>query len=147
MENGTATSEPNTLPQGQDLGEDPPMTPPVFPVPTTTTFEQQGQPQGPFSLLTPPPPGGLTKSPEELTRQIGWTALTEAVTNSAVTLYPNDPQAVALTIANTLQPYMTAFTPQGRNVFPTVGTTTPTQNTSMSKTTEGIVLGALTGTK
>ena len=104
MENGTGDSEPNTLPQGQDLGEDPPMTPPVFPAPTPTPLQQQGPPQGLFSQLTAPPPGGLTRSPEELTRQIGWTALTEAVTKSAVALYPNDPQAVALTVANTLQP-------------------------------------------
>ena len=115
---GEARAEPNTRPQGQGPGEEaPPFEPPNFP---SLHPQQQGPTEVPKSVLITPPPGGLTKSPEELTRQIGWTALTEAVTKSAVALYPDDPQAVARTVANSLQPYMTAFAPRGS--FPTAGT-------------------------
>ena len=51
---------------------------------------QQGAPQAQSAStnLIRPPPGGLQQSPEELTRNIGFRALAEAVTGSAVKLYP-----------------------------------------------------------
>ena len=129
--------------QGQDPGEDeenPPLEPPLFPPPQPP---QPGPTPAPNpSPLRIPPPGGLTKSPEELTRQIGWRALAEAVSTSAQQLYPQDPKAAALTVANTLQPYIQIFSPGNT----TPGTGQPS-NTPLSKTTESIVLGALTGTK
>ena len=90
-------------------------------------------------------PGTLHRSPEDLTPEVGWTALTEAVTASAQKLYPTDPKAVALTVANTLQPYMTAFSPGRVGFEKNVSTSGNTPGTPMSKTTEGIILGALTG--
>ena len=147
---GEARAEPNTRSQDQGLGEEaPPFDPPSFPSLPQQQIQLQGQPEVPTHGLIIPPPGGLTKSPEELTRQISWTALTEAVTKSAVALYPDDPQAVTLTVANSLQPYMTAFAPHSRIGFPTVGTPSDVHRTStpLSKTTEIIVLGAIAGNK
>ena len=119
--------EPRAEPQqSQDQGsrEDtsgsaPPLGPLKFP---PRPVQQQGQQsvQSSTTLLRPPP-GGLTQSPEELTRHVGWTAMIEAVTKSATTLYPHDPQAVALIVATSLQPYMTAFAPRGHSSFPTAG--------------------------
>ena len=89
------------------------------------------------------PFGGLRQSPEELTRQIGLNALSEAVSASAQRLYPDDPKAAAMMVVNTLQPYLGAFAP-------TVGSqaVTGTANTPhLSKTAESMVLGAVTGTK
>ena len=122
----------------------PPVPPPTFPA---RPPRQQGAPQDRTGVLTRPPPGGINKSPEELTRQIGWSALTEAVATSAQALYPDDPKAVAITVANSLQPYMTAFAPPGLSSHhhgSTPGTNAPT-STPLSKTTESIMLGALTG--
>ena len=103
------TDQPD--PQGQGLGEDeetPPLEVPLFPPRQPPEPGLPKAPVIPTPLLTPPP-GGLTKSPEELTRQIGWRALAEAVSTSAQQLYPQEPKAAALTVANTLQPYMQIF--------------------------------------
>ena len=147
---GEPRAEP-TNSQGHDPGgettEPPPLAAPVFP---ERPSQQQERPQVQNNELLRPPPGGLTRSPEELTRQVGWSALTEAVTKSATALYPNDPQAVAITVANSLQPYMLAFAPRGLTGF-TSGTAGPgvqgQTTTPLSKTTESIVLGAITGNK
>ena len=137
-------------PQSQDQGPGeetsgpPPLVSPTFPQrPAQQQEPQQAQQKSP---LLRPPPGGLTRSPEELTRQVGWAALTEAVAKSAAALYPNDPQAVAITVANSLQPYMSVFA--GPSGFPTSDTTAQARqqtSTPLSKTTESIVLGAITG--
>ena len=127
-------------PPQESPGGEPPLTPPVFPqrpsqqvpeqdaqrahvtfaTPVSTQTDQQAQQPQNIGLVTPIR-GTLHRSPEELSREVGWTALTEAVTASAQALYPNDPKAVALTVANTLQPYMTAFSPARlgfeKNVF------------------------------
>ena len=105
-----APPEPDSQDQGPG-GEqpgDPPLEPPDFPPPPQPRKGPEQATQ-PFPLLTPPPPGGLTRSPEELTRQIGWKALAGAVTTSASQLYPQDPKAAALTVAATLQPYLKVF--------------------------------------
>ena len=137
--------QPQPLPQSQGSGEEqhvsPPLEAPQFPAQVRA---QQGAPQAltqPIPNLVRPPPGGLTRSPEELTRQIGWKAMAEAVTTSATQLYPQDPKAAALTVANTLQPYLHFL--GGPSSTP--GTGVPNTNTPLSKTTESIVLGALTG--
>ena len=135
---------------GGEPQEPPPLEAPVFP---QRLVAQQDRPQAYAPNLLRPPPGGLTRSPEELTRQIGWTALSEAVSKSAVALYPDDPQAVAITVANSLQPYMMAFAPRSSTGFPTSGIAdygqrnNNTTTTPLSKTTESIVLGAITGNK
>ena len=113
---GDQGAEP-TNSQNQGSGgntEAPPWERPVLP---QRQSPQQGPQQEQTSGLLRPPPGGLTQSPEQLTRQVGWAALTEAVTKSARALYPDDPQAVALTVANSLQPYMMEFAPRGRTGF------------------------------
>ena len=97
----------------------PPPGPATFP---QRPAQQQEQLQTQSTFLIRPLPGGLTKSPEELTRQVGWTALVEAVTKSATTLYPDDPQAVAMTVANSLQPYIVAFAPRMHAGLSTSGT-------------------------
>ena len=126
----------------QESPGEPPLTPPVFP----QRPQQQPQPkaqQATFAFpttsteqqtpgLVRPPPGTLHRSPEDLTREVGWAALTQAVTASAQALYPNDPKAVALTVANTLQPYMVAFTPM-RPGFDRAVATQGTPGTSRSK--------------
>ena len=141
----TNTQSPDS---GGETQEPPPLIAPTFP---EQPLQQQAQPQVQMHTLFQPPPGGLTKSPEELTRQVGWAALTEAVRASATTLFPDDPQAVAITVANSLQPYMMAFAPRGLLGFPTSGTTglghQQQSTTPLSKTTESIVLGAITGNK
>jgi len=76
--------------------------------------------------------------------------LTEAVASSAQALFPDDPKAVALTVANTLQPYLIPFAPLGRHLGfegnqGMIGSAIAV--TPLSKTTESIVLGALTGNK
>ena len=143
---GEPRAEPTNA-QSQDSGvEAPPFDRPVFPSQPQSLQHGRPQAQSP-SGLTAPPPGGLTQSPEELTRQIGWTALSEAVTKSAVALYPNDPQAVAIIVATTLQPYMAAFTPMGRNSLTVGNAAGSDQHTPHSKTTESIGLGAITGNK
>ena len=115
---------------------------------------QVGQPPVPqlFTPYTPtnnlvrPIPGTINRAPEEITREIGWLALSEAITQASVSLYPDDPQAVAVTVADTPQPYLQSF---GRG--PAINPSTqgsPAQNgQSLSKTTENIILGALTGKK
>ena len=97
-----------TDPAGGEYDDVPRLAPPSFP---QRQQVQPGQQQAPQRLLVPPPPGGLSKSPEELTRQIGWIALTEVVASSAQALFPDDPKAVALTVAYTLQPYLIPFAP------------------------------------
>ena len=143
---GEPGAEP-TVAQNQGSGGDsdaPPWEQPSFP---RRRLPQQGQQQALTPALIRPPPGGLTQSPEELTRQVGWQALAAAVTHSATSLYPDDPQAVALTVASSLQPYMTAFAPRGKTGFFTEGTPGGPTSTPLSKTTESIVLGAITGNK
>ena len=139
-----APPEPNAQDQGpggeQQPGA-PPLEPPDFPPPPPPRKGPEPAPQ-PFPLLTPPPPGGLNRSPEELTRQIGWKALAEAVTTSVSQLYPHDPKAAALAVAATLQPYLKMFD----HPSSTPGTGAPA-STPLSKTIESIVLGALTGHK
>ena len=102
---------------GSPGGEEdaPPLAPPSFPQRRKAQQRRLGAPRTTLPLVTPPP-GGLQKSPEELTRLIGWMALTEAVASSAQALYPDDPMAVALNVANTLQPYMIPFAPLGRQL-------------------------------
>ena len=74
----------------------PPLERPVFP---QQQLPQQGQPQAAKTTkLILPPPGGLNQSPEELTRQVTWTAIREAATTSATTLYPDDPKAAVHTV-------------------------------------------------
>ena len=74
-----------TIPQDHGPGDEaPPFDNPVFPAQQRRHTGPQQVPNKP--PLIRPPPGGLTQSPEELTRQIGWTALTEAVTKSATAL-------------------------------------------------------------
>ena len=102
-----------TDPPGGEEDDVPPLAPPSFP---QRQQAQPGQQQAPQRLLVPPPPGGLSKSPEELARQIGWIALTEAVVSSAQALFPDDPKVVALTVANTLQPYLITFRPLGKPI-------------------------------
>ena len=125
----------------------PPSVPLSFPARPVRQQEQQQVPNG----LLRPPPGGINRSPEELTRQVGWTALVEAVTQSATALCPDDPHVVALTVANTLQPYMVSFAPRSQLGSLTSGidgaNRRDTSTTPMSKTTESIVLGAITGKK
>ena len=125
----------------------PPTVPLTFPARPVRQQERRQVPNG----LIQPPPGGLTQSPEELTRQVGWAALVEAVTQSATTLYPDDPAAVALTVANSLQPYIVSFAPRSQVGTFTSGTDGANRRdattTPMSRTTESIVLGALSGTK
>ena len=149
---GEASQPPPSGGPQESPGE-PPLTPPVFPqrppqqvpeqeqqrphvtfaTPVSTPQAQWPQPSG----LVNPVPGTLHRSPEDLTREVGWTALTEAVTASAQKLYPTDPKAVALTVANTLQPYMTAFSPARVGFEKNVSTSGNTPGTPMSKTTEG----------
>ena len=119
----------------QTQGPPDPLVSPVFP---QRRLEQQEPSQAPETAsLLRPPPGGLTKSPEELTRQVGWAALTHAVAESAKALYPNDPQAVALTVANSLQPYISAFASRGSGL--TSGTAHQGPSTTpLSKTTEAL---------
>ena len=157
---GEASQPPPQSGGPQESPGDPPLTPPVFPqrpleqvpeqaaqrapqvtfaTPVSTQTAQQAQPPLYPGLVTPLP-GTLFRSPEELTREVGWTALTEAVTASAQKLYPTDPKAVALTVANTLQPYMTAFSPARHGFEKNLSTSVNTPGTPLSKTTEGIIL-------
>ena len=75
-------------------------------------------------------------------------ALAKTVTSSAIALCLDDPKAVAMTVANTLQPYMMAFSPypMPRNLTPCMDTTTGQPSTTpVSKMTESIVLEAFAG--
>ena len=93
-----------------------------------------------------------SQSPEDFARQVGWKALVEAVTSSANAMYPDDAKSVALTVANTLQPYMVSFQPGrsklDRSVTPAGNNTSGmTPGSHLSKTRENIILGAMTGKK
>ena len=134
--------QPNTPLHTQ--GSSPPGLQPIVPN-AQTSGPLLYTPKTPTSNLIRPIPGTINRSPEDVTRDIGWIALTEAITQAAVGLYPNDPQAVAATVANALQPYMQSF---GRG--PPINPSTqgsPQQGQPLSKTTESIILGAVTGRK
>ena len=133
--------ETDTDVPGGDTQAPPPTVAPVFP---SRPLLQQGPVLEPsFSApLQVPPPQGLSKSPEELARDIGFEALTQAVQASAVNMYPDNPKAVATTVANALKPWLPAF-----GHAPVTSATHTTSSTPLSKTTESIMLNALSGTK
>ena len=87
----------------------PGLAPPSPPRNGPQSKQQLFTPYTPTSNIVRPIPGAINRSPEDLTRDIGWLALSEAITQAAVSLYPDDPQAVAAVVANALQPYLQSF--------------------------------------
>ena len=146
---GAQPQEPGGQTEQQGDEQPPPATPPVFPSRPQQQQPQQEATSRPQPGLVTPTPGTLNRSAEQLTREIGFQALATAIQSSAVALYPDDPKAVALTVANCLQPYLGAFMPGGPTGFEravaTQGMSPGASSQGMSKHTEGIILGAITG--
>ena len=138
----------------------PETSPQPHPQPATTP-KPKGVKIDPAAAATPPATinprpifaASGSQSSEDFARQVGWTALVESVTQAAQAMYPDDARSVALTVANTLQPYMMSFLPQNqRSIFdtaamPGANTQGNTPGTQLSKNTENIILNAMTGKK
>jgi len=124
--------------------------------PNGTSRDTQGIPQVARPNINPNPTATakldlnqlLFKSPDALVHDIGQQAAIAAITSAAVELYPNDPTAVAVTVASALQKFMgfkgQANTPSTQQQQPGMSSRTPGQ---MSKISEGIILSSITETQ
>ena len=89
----------------------------------------------------------LFKSPDALVHDIGQQAAIAAITSAAVELYPNDPAAVAVTVASALQKFMGStghMNTSSSQHQPGMTSRTPGQ---MSRISEGIILSSITETQ